>query len=101
MSGVDAGAARLVSGTGDLAARAGQLKSSRGANNSPEAGTGTAALEQALELAEAAASDPLQGAVPLAAVKDRIAKISGCAHKLDAWTSVLQAGAGKLNDGAA
>jgi putative membrane protein len=60
---LDAGAARLASGAADLAAGTGQLKGYRGTNNSPEAGTGTAALAQALELLEAAASDPLQGLV--------------------------------------
>lgn len=97
---LEAGAARLASGTGELAAGTVQLKGYRGANNNPEAGTGTAALAQALELLEAAASDPVQGLVPLAAVKDKIAKISAGAHKLDAGASQLQAGAGQLRDGA-
>ncbi|BAS09556.1 hypothetical protein AHiyo4_29780 [Arthrobacter sp. Hiyo4] len=45
---LDAGAGRLASGTGELAAGTARLKGYRGANNSPEAGTGTAALAQAL-----------------------------------------------------
>jgi hypothetical protein len=41
-----------------------QLRGHRGANNDPQAGTGTAALVQALKLLQAAASDPGQGLVP-------------------------------------
>jgi putative membrane protein len=78
-----------------------QLKGYRGADNDPAAGTGTAALAQALELLESAASDPVQGLVPLSVVKDKIAKIRAGAQKLDAGASQLQAGAEQLNAGAA
>ena len=88
---LDAGAARLAAGSGDLAAGTDRLKGYRGASNDPAAGTGTAALAQALELLEAAASDPVQGLVPLSVVKDKIAKISAGAQKLDAGAAQLQA----------
>ena len=97
---LDAGAARLAAGSGELAAGTVQLKGYRGAGNNPEAGTGTAALAQALELLQAAASDPVQGLVPLSVVKDKIAKITAGAQKLDAGASQLQAGAGRLQAGA-
>ena len=97
---LDAGAARLAAGSGELAAGTVQLKGYRGAGNDPEAGTGTAALAQALELLQAAASDPVQGLVPLSVVKDKIAKITAGAQKLDAGAAQLQAGAGRLQAGA-
>lgn len=87
------GETALNAGAGLLAVGTAQLKGYRGANNSPGAGTGTAALAQALELLEAAASDPLQGLVPLSVVKDKIAKITAGAHKLDVGARQLQAGA--------
>jgi X-X-X-Leu-X-X-Gly heptad repeat protein len=58
------GAAQLADGTGQLADGTVQLRGHRGANNDPQAGTGTAALVQALKLLQAAASDPGQGLVP-------------------------------------
>ena len=78
------GVYQVDDGAGQLAAGTAQLKGYRGANGNPEAGTGTAALAQALELLQAAADDPVQGLVPLSAVKDKIAKITAGAHKLDA-----------------
>ena len=97
---LDGGAAQLAGGTAALAGGTDQLKGYRGANGNPEAGTGTAALAQALELLEAAADDPVKGLVPLSVVKDKIAKITAGAHKLDAGASQLQAGAQRLQDGA-
>ena len=76
-------------GTTQLKAGTDQLKGYRGANNNPEAGTGTAALAQALELLQAAANDPVQGLAPLSVVKDKIAKILAGAHRLDAGASQL------------
>ena len=97
---LDGGAAQLAAGTVALAGGTDQLKGYRGANANPEAGTGTAALAQAMELLQAAANDPVQGLVPLSVVKDKIAKITAGAHKLDAGASQLQAGAQRLQDGA-
>jgi putative membrane protein len=97
---LDGGAAQLAAGSVVLAAGTDQLKGYRGANANPEAGTGTAALAQAMELLQAAANDPVQGLVPLSVVKDKIAKITAGAHKLDAGASQLRAGAQRLRDGA-
>jgi putative membrane protein len=88
---LDGGAAQLADGTGELAAGTVQLKGYRGANNNPEAGTGTAALAQALQLLQAAASDPVQDLVPLSVVKGKIAKIAAGARKLDAGATQLLA----------
>ncbi|GAP56593.1 hypothetical protein AHiyo6_31580 [Arthrobacter sp. Hiyo6] len=94
------GAAQLNAGAVQLAAGTNQLKGYRGANNNPEAGTGTAALAQALELLQTAADDPIQGLVPLSVVKDKIAKIAAGAHKLDEGATQLQSGASRLQAGA-
>lgn len=98
---LDGGAAQLDAGSVARAGGTDQLKGYRGANANPEAGTGTAALAQAMELLQTAANDPVQGLVPLSVVKDRIAKITAGADELADGNARIADGTGTLYSGAA
>ena len=89
---MSAGTAALKNGTA-------QLKGYPGAGNDPAKGDGLAALSQGLDQLEAAANGP-QGLVPLAVIKDQIAKLADGGRRAYAGAGQLDAGAAKLNDGA-